>query len=173
MRSAVKRIIVACDHLDVRSTLGRWIALQGHDVNIADRGIEAAELVRPETDLVVVDAHLYGTDGFTVTRAIRGSEAVADVPILLVTDPGEPEERRQAIEAGATDIIDLPIDVAELRLRVGSLLRLKEAQDQAAQCRARCAGPATAPGATNPAVAVPHPAAAATLPGPAKHPLVP
>src|SRR4029078_8083009 len=51
------------------------------------------------------------------------------LPIVLMTATTDPEDRLRAIEAGATDFIMKPVDQAELRAGVRSLMQLKRFTD--------------------------------------------
>lgn len=89
-----------------------------------------AELLRwyaeEEADLVLLDLHMSGIDGFDLMEQLR--EATPDdhhVPILAITGDRSPETRRRALDAGAHDFVDKSLDATELGLRVRNLLRTR------------------------------------------------
>jgi len=92
-----------------------------------------------------------GMDGYELCRRIRGNSDYADIPIILVTVLSERKDRLRAVEVGANDYIAKPVELVELRLRVTSLLKMREAQerlknyarDQAAAVEIRTADLAT------------------------------
>jgi PAS domain S-box-containing protein len=101
----------------------------GHRVILAGDGHEALSNLVPEIDLVLLDVMMVGLDGFEVARRIRTHEQCADVPIIMVTVLTSKEDRLRAVEAGANDFISKPIDRMELKVRIDSLLKMKEARD--------------------------------------------
>src|SRR5689334_19978875 len=55
-------------------------------------------------DLVLLDLHMPGLDGFRVLEALRDRGAPDDyLPILVLTGDGQPTAKQQALAAGATD----------------------------------------------------------------------
>lgn len=83
---------------------------------------EALEVIdREHVDLMVSDVMMPGMDGFELTRALR--EAGYDMPVLTVTAKALYPDKRQGFLAGADDYMVKPVDVGEMMLRVGALLR--------------------------------------------------
>lgn len=124
-----KRILIVDDEEFNRELLEGLVESFGHHSDTAADGRQALERVSPEVDLVLLDAMMPGMDGFEVARRIRATEAVAHIPIVMVTALTSKEDRLRAVEAGANDFITKPIDRTELRVRMTSLLKMKEAQD--------------------------------------------
>ena len=56
-------------------------------------------------------------------------------PIIMVTVLESKADRLRAVEAGANDFISKPVDKVELRIRMASLLKMKEARDEIKQHR--------------------------------------
>jgi PAS domain S-box-containing protein len=81
-------------------------------------------------DLVMLDVMMPGIDGFEVARRIRKNDIFGDIPILMVTVLDDKDSRLRAVEAGVNDFIAKPIDRLELSVRLESLLKMKEAQDE-------------------------------------------
>lgn len=79
-------------------------------------------------DLVLLDYRMGDVDGIECLRQLRGSPEYKHVPIVMLTADQERELRIKAVKFGATDFLNKPFDPEELRLRVGNLVSLREAQ---------------------------------------------
>jgi CheY-like chemotaxis protein/HPt (histidine-containing phosphotransfer) domain-containing protein len=90
----------------------------GHHVEVIREGSAAiAAIDRGAFDVVLMDVHMPSKDGLSVTREIRGREALkgaARVPILFVTANTLNETRIQAAAAGGNGLITKPITAAQL-----------------------------------------------------------
>ncbi|MEL7502590.1 MAG: response regulator [Cyanobacteria bacterium J06554_6] len=72
-------------------------------------------------DLIISDVGLPGLDGISLCRQLRNQGY--KTPILLMTAKNAPEERVQALDAGADDHLTKPLNLAEVQARVRALLR--------------------------------------------------
>lgn len=116
------RILVVDDDRAVREALRRALTLGGYEVQVADGGEQALELIAQAVpDTVVLDLGLPGIDGLEVCRRIRrlGNR----VPILIVTARDAVADRIDGLDVGADDYMVKPFDVGELKARVRALLR--------------------------------------------------
>jgi len=103
---------------------------EGYRVIEARDGDEALALVASETpDLVLSDVRMPNLDGFDFCRVLRAQMATRLMPIVLMTGLTESQDRLRAIESGANDFVTKPIDQAELRARVRSLMQIKRITD--------------------------------------------
>jgi putative two-component system response regulator len=68
--------------------------------------------------------------GFGVCRQLKQDEATRLTPLVIVTSEADRDARLRGIDCGADDFITKPFDPAELRARIGSLLRLKRFTDE-------------------------------------------
>jgi two-component system cell cycle response regulator DivK len=74
-----------------------------------ETAVEVAEEKKP--DLVLMDLHLPGVDGFQVADSIRTREGLAEVPILALTASVMQRDRDAARRAGFEGYIEKPLDV--------------------------------------------------------------
>src|SRR5688572_29088827 len=125
----LKRLLIVDDEEVNRELLEGLVESFGHESATAQGGHDALAKLNAEFDLVLLDAMMPVMDGFEVARRIRANEATAHIPIVMVTALTGKEDRLRAVEAGASDFVTKPIDRTELRVRVTSLLKMKEAQD--------------------------------------------
>jgi two-component system response regulator MprA len=116
------RVLVVDDDRAVREALRRALTLAGYEVQIAEDGELALELIAQSVpDAVVLDLGLPGIDGLEVCRRIRrlGNR----VPILVLTARDAVADRIDGLDVGADDYMVKPFDVGELKARVRALLR--------------------------------------------------
>ena len=97
--------------------------LAAHGYRISEAGTAAAAIRawdggRP--DLVLLDLGLPDREGLHVVRRIRREGMT---PVLIISARGEESDRVTALEEGADDYLTKPFGLAELRARVGALLR--------------------------------------------------
>lgn len=77
-------------------------------------------------DLLILDLHMPGMDGFEVLEQLRDVTSRFDfVPVLVFTADVASETRRRALSAGASDFLTKPGDVFEIKLRVCNFLRMR------------------------------------------------
>jgi two-component system phosphate regulon response regulator OmpR len=120
-------VLVVDDDARLRALLSRYLSEQGFRVSTADSAEQARERLRfLEPDLLVLDVMMPGESGLDLTESLRRQSAEqgrADLPVLLLTARGAPEDRIAGFEAGADDYLPKPFDPRELVLRVRAMLR--------------------------------------------------
>ena len=101
------------------------------DMSFAD-GVDSAleQLALTPHDAIVSDINMPGRDGFDLLRAVRSDPSISDIPVVILTGNGEQGMKRQALDLGATDLLNKPIDRDDLVARLRSVLRLKAYTDQ-------------------------------------------
>lgn len=115
-------ILVVDDDARLRGLLSRYLAEHGFRVSTAEHAAEARDRLRYlQPDLMVLDVMMPGEDGLSLTESLRRERS--DVPVLLLTARGAPEDRIAGFEAGADDYLPKPFDPRELVLRIRAMLR--------------------------------------------------
>jgi putative two-component system response regulator len=122
--------VVVDDDALARQALRRILEGRGFEVQEAEDGTEALEILHDSVDLVLLDLEMPGMTGIEVLREIRSRERFSGLPVVLVTETNAEEARRKAVEYGANDIISKPFEAAEVGLRAEGQLRLKRAADR-------------------------------------------
>lgn len=116
-------VVVADDEEDILTLLGVVLRSAGCDVVAAGDGAEALRLAEEHRpDLVVLDVAMPRMDGREATAAIRASEALAGVPVLLISASTSDADRDLALSAGADAFISKPFSPRALAGRVRALL---------------------------------------------------
>ncbi|HEY4637018.1 MAG TPA: response regulator, partial [Burkholderiales bacterium] len=125
------RVLVVDDDPDMVGFLARLLQNEGMAVETAADGASALSLVGATLpDLVLLDVMMPGASGFDVCRQLKGDEATALIPVVLVTSLEDSESRVRGIEAGADDFLSKPVKREELIARVKTLRRLHDTRKE-------------------------------------------
>jgi putative two-component system response regulator len=82
-------------------------------------------------DLILLDLHMPGVDGFAVLEALqRQVRTDTYLPVLVLTADVSPEAKRRALSLGAKDFLTTPFDAEEVVLRVGNMLETRRLHKQ-------------------------------------------
>lgn len=100
-------------------------------IHLNDNGYEAVgctnvqdaydEMYKKPVSLIVSDIMMPGVDGFEFAKAVRKQNK--EIPILFMTAREDFDAKQKGFEAGVDDFMVKPINMAELTLRIGALLR--------------------------------------------------
>lgn len=91
--------------------------------------VEALSVCRKnQYDMLIVDYQMPKMTGVEFIENIKVYENYKLVPKIMVTADKDRNVRILAIQAGATDFLNRPIDPVEIKIRVNNLLELREAQ---------------------------------------------
>jgi two-component system KDP operon response regulator KdpE len=115
------RILVVDDEPQLRRVMRSTLSALGFIVDDADTGEAALQRVRKDKfDLILLDINLPGRSGLSVCREIRER---SDVNILMLTVRDRPQDKIEALDAGADGYVTKPFDVNELLARIRASLR--------------------------------------------------
>ena len=126
-------ILVVDDDARLRALLSRYLAGEGFRVTTAETATEARDKLRfMHPDMLVLDVMMPGESGLTLTESLRHEQG-SEMPVLLLTARGAPEDRIAGFAAGADDYLGKPFEPRELVLRIRALLRRAPAQPETPQ----------------------------------------
>lgn len=115
-------LLVVDDDARLRDLLQRFLTEQGFRVTaVADAAAARRAVAAMMFDLMVLDVMMPGESGLSLAESLRreGNE----VPILMLTARGAPEDRIAGFEHGVDDYLPKPFDPRELALRIRTILR--------------------------------------------------
>lgn len=115
-------ILVAEDDAELNRLFCTVLKKNGYNPLSAWDGESALDIMSREyVDLVISDIMMPRLDGFQLTEAVRQSDRT--VPVLLITAKDSFKDKQKGFLSGADDYMVKPVDVEEMLLRVGALLR--------------------------------------------------
>jgi CheY-like chemotaxis protein len=113
-------IVMIEDDAGIADMYRHQLAIDGYRVLVAGDGVSGLELVRStRPNLVLLDLLLPEMEGFTVLQHIRKDAALGSIPVVVLSNYGEPDVMRRGMAAGAIDyLIKSSTTPVELSARV-------------------------------------------------------
>ena len=119
-----RKILVVDDNMVVVKALSMKLTASGYDVLTAEDGSSAVAVARKERpDLIVLDisfppdvGHGGGVpwDGFLIMGWLRRLEEAKNIPIIIITGGDAAKYQKKALDSGAVDFFQKPVDNEEL-----------------------------------------------------------
>jgi CheY-like chemotaxis protein len=109
-------ILVADDNRDAAETLGMLLRLDGHEVLLANDGLEAVDVysrVRPQ--IAILDIGMPGLSGYQVAQRIREFSAEPPATLIAVTGWGQRADKERAAAAGFDHHFTKPVEPERLK----------------------------------------------------------
>lgn len=129
--SCMTKIVIVDDRAINRSIFERLALAVDASVSVHcfASPVEALQFMESTTpDLVITDYSMPEMDGADLTQQIRSLKHCSDVPIIVITVFTDRSFRIRALEAGATDFLQSPVDHNEFVSRARNLLALRQEQ---------------------------------------------
>ncbi len=129
--AATAKILVIDDEADVRNVLRDVLSAAGYIIVTASDGREALPLtLKDKPDLILSDIRMPKLDGLTLCKALRVNPETKSIPVIMLTSYNTSEQMEAAMTAGADDFLTKPLNMEEVKIRVRSMLKLKNITDE-------------------------------------------
>ncbi|MEM9097374.1 MAG: response regulator [Pseudomonadota bacterium] len=109
-----KRVLIAEDEPNIAHSLTFLLERAGFEVAHSVDGEETLGALTTPPDLMILDLMLPRINGYAILTQLRGDPTTQDLPVIVLTAKGQPEDRRSALESGATLFITKPYSNAEM-----------------------------------------------------------
>jgi len=97
---------------------------KGYELQIAFDGKEALNFLNNDPpDLVLLDIMMPGIDGYEILNKINSDKNLKGIPVIMVTSKTEPQDKQKAMDIGAIDYVEKPIDIDFLIKKVENALK--------------------------------------------------
>jgi CheY-like chemotaxis protein len=119
----MKKVLVADDRATSRELVRVALEHSGYLVYEAADGGEALNSARDlRPDLIILDLHMPGLDGFGVIQEIRRDPQLSAIPVMALTASAMQGDRERALAVGFSSYLAKPIHLSNLRKEVARLL---------------------------------------------------
>lgn len=143
------KILIIDDERGIRNTLREILADEGHNVEVAENGINGLQMATKNAyDLIFSDIKMPEMDGIEVLSAIKNTGEYAnqntpiastETPIVMITGHGDVETAVQALKLGAYDFLLKPLDLNRILITTKNALESKQLRQETKQLRKKVA----------------------------------
>ena len=126
------RIMVVDDEATNVKVVCRLLKLEGYSNFLTTTDArEAVELARSDLpDLILLDLNMPHVSGLEILSQLQAHQDTRFIPVVILTASTDHDTRVDALDRGANDFLNKPIDPSEMAPRVRNVLALKSHQDQ-------------------------------------------
>ena len=104
VRKGMEKILLIEDEELIIRLLSKKLAAIGYDVSLAMNGEEGLEKIKQIVpDLILLDIVMPRMGGFEVMAEMKKDENIADIPVIIISNSGQPLELERAKDLGAVD----------------------------------------------------------------------
>ena len=124
----MSRILIVEDDETLRGELSYFLIGNGYEVSvITDFKDTLDEMLKANTELILLDLNLPGIDGQTLLRMYRKEK---NTPVIIVTSKDTEMDELICMTYGADDFVSKPYNPALLLLHIEAVLRRKSGGDE-------------------------------------------
>jgi putative two-component system response regulator len=125
--AAERDVVLAVDDNEQNlQLLEEYLTQWGYDVALAHDGAEAVKTFeRVGAAVIILDVMMPVMDGYTACARIKEQPGGRTIPVLMLTALTGTDDKIRALECGADDFLNKPINRDELRTRVRSLIKIR------------------------------------------------
>ena len=122
-----KTILIVEDESDTAEMYTQMLEKNGYVVLKASGGVAAMQhLLHEKIDLILLDLMMPDVSGVEVLRFLRREPQLQNLPVIIVSAKGQPEDIEKGMQAGASLYITKPIGYREFIQAVGEVLQKSE-----------------------------------------------
>jgi len=120
------RALVVDDEASIRNLLSRFLARRGFDVQTAENGAEALEIINNDPpDILVMDLYMPKVNGHEVLKRIKDDDLGVGV-ICTISGYASDDDARECLRLGAADHLAKPLDLKQLDWSIRLRLEARE-----------------------------------------------
>jgi two-component system phosphate regulon response regulator PhoB len=120
----IAKVLLVEDEKSIITLIKYNLEKEGFKVYCSETGEDGLKIIKEKIpDLVILDWMLPDTSGIDVCRQIKIDKKLKNIPVLILTAKGEPDDKIKGLEVGADDYVTKPFNNKELLLRIKSLIK--------------------------------------------------
>jgi len=124
-------LLIVDDQESNRDFLLRRFKKQGFDVQEAENGGQALEIIRSQNfDLILLDIMMPGINGYQTLAELKNDEKLRNIPVIMISGLDEIDGVVRCIKMGAEDYLQKPFHHVILNAKVSATLERKRLHEK-------------------------------------------
>lgn len=116
MTTDEKSVLIIEDEPDAADLFAEMMRVSGYRVRKTYSSLPAISMmVEDAPDVVILDIMMPDISGIEILREMRGSPALANIPVVIVSAKSMPADIKNGMEAGATTYVTKPVGYLDLK----------------------------------------------------------
>ena len=112
---AEKQVLIVDDEVSVTELFSMMLEMEGYGVQVVHNVKDAIQVLEKDSpDLILLDIMMPVASGLELCRHVRGTPALASIPIIILSAKSQLEEVQEGLEAGANLYLLKPVSKKEL-----------------------------------------------------------
>lgn len=126
------RIIVVDDEPFNFMVLRKFLADEGYTdiLTTSDSTTAVQMIVEAQPDLIILDVVMPQVDGIQILTELKANPEMSHIPVLILTATADARVKKNALDIGATDFLNKPVESNDLLPRVRNSITFKLQRDQ-------------------------------------------
>src|SRR3972149_11140034 len=124
----MEKILIVDDDQSIRETLSSYLKRQGYEVSASEDGEKALGLIKSNhPDLIITDVKMPVMNGLELLNKIK--EYDSHIQVIMISAYDDMQHTVQAMQSGAYDYIEKPLEIDKLKIRIQRALENKKLSD--------------------------------------------
>jgi two-component system cell cycle response regulator len=123
------KAVIGCQDKNSANIIRMALEKNGFDISEYENAMQLLGVLDEETDLLLLDESVKGLNPYELTNLIRKQKEFEHIPIVYITDKGDPLKLVKALDMGANDYLQKPFWDRELIARAHALVKTKRLFD--------------------------------------------
>lgn len=131
-RIRCSRIVIVDDEPFNFMVLRKFLADEGYsDIQTTSDSTTAVDtIIEAQPDLIILDVVMPQVDGIEILTTLKADPTLSQIPVLILTATADGRVKKKALDIGASDFLNKPVDSNDLLPRVRNSIMYKLQQDQ-------------------------------------------
>lgn len=101
-----QKVLIIEDEEVLRNVLAKKLEKEGYEAIVAADGEAGMDSIRNENpDMILLDIMLPKKNGYQILEEMHGDEKLKKIPVLVISNSGQPVEIKKILELGACDYL--------------------------------------------------------------------
>lgn len=111
----MKKLLLICDDSELRKDLTEILQMASYEVSVKENGKDGlAQVLSDKPDLIICSVVMKGPDCYRMLKSVNQVHELSVIPFIFLGNCNVPQDVRNAMNAGADDFLEYPVNSSDL-----------------------------------------------------------